>query len=431
MKLMQALRGATYKGHAVGPMEAAQAGSEQAKVPMARTDEVSRLASGAFNENTSQRHYINEVRYTFYNHHVLMEALNSGRAIDLVSLPKRKDKTALIIGSGPSLDAALPLLKDWKGEIVCSTSQAPTLVRWGIEPDHILALDPDSNVGEMAVPGGWEKRKSILHLHPGVDPELVKWWPGKFSLFRKLQPQTSFYANEQNIGYGTLGPKEGHRYDGNKGEPLIKSQIPMLACVLAAQICVGKHLGYHQMFLVGCDFGFKGEKPRFTASQWTEGGWVDYSAPPPDMSPGPADPLIMTELDGLKSTPMKVFYSHQVVIAWRITETNIVNTSPGLLRMFPHAPIEEVLRRQNKGVKAFSLNKIREVAEEHLARQNIYFLWIGKGVMPHEFKDPLHEIPKMIEQLKATFKAKGKEQEFDAEANTRRIERLFKKVMKR
>jgi hypothetical protein len=56
MKLMQALRGATYKGHAVGPMEAAQAGSEQAKVPMARTDEVSRLASGAFNENTSQRH---------------------------------------------------------------------------------------------------------------------------------------------------------------------------------------------------------------------------------------------------------------------------------------------------------------------------------------------------------------------------------------
>ena len=397
--------------------------------PKARTDEVVRTISGAFNEKTGERHYANEVRFSFYNHATLIEAFESGRAMDLAKLPKQKRKNVLILGSGPTLNAALPLLKDWPGEIMCSTSQATTCIAHGREPEHIIALDPDSHPDELAA-DTWEGRKSILHLHPGINPELVRWWPGPFALFRKLQPQTAFYATEQRIGYGTLGPKREGRWWGNEGEDYIHGQVPMLASVVAAQIAIAKHLGYAQQALVGCDFSFPDDLYRFTSQTWQEGRWVEHLPASLETYLSTTDPLVETEFDGLKSTPMQIFYSHQTVIAWRLTECNIVNTSQqGLLRMFPYTPFETVLERGNRGVKALTLPQIRAISEEHLARQNIYFFYVGNGVMPHEFKDPLHEIPKMLPQIKAMLERHGRGEELDIEANMKRIRRLFKKVM--
>ena len=402
--------------------------AKHGKPPKVRTDEAARLTSAAFNERTGERHYINEVRFSFYNHAIIKEAIESGRAIDLVKLPKQKDKTVLIIGSGPTLNEALPLLKDWRGEIVCSTSQASTLVHFGREPEHIVALDPDSRPEELFI-DSWEGRKSTLHVHPGVDPELIRWWKGPIALFRKLQPQTPFYATTQNIGYGTLGPKEENRWQGNKGEPFITGQIPMLACAIPVQICVAKHIGYRQQYLLGCDFSYPGKIPRFTDWHYIDGQWDETPIDFLNFDDKLPDPTIETEYDGLCSSTMMIFYSHQVVIAWRITEADIINTSRvGLLRMFPYVPLQEVLKRQNKGVKSFTIKQIHFASEEYLAKQNIYFLCIGKGVMPHEFKDPLHEIPRMIEQVKATLDKQGRGNELDVEANMKRIRRLFDKV---
>lgn len=397
--------------------------------PKAETDEIVRSISDAYNQQTGKRHFDNEVRFSFYNHPVLVEAFESGRAVDLTALPKQKRKNVLIIGSGPTLHAALPLLKDWPGEIICSTSQATTLIAWGREPEHIVALDPDSGPEELAA-DTWEGRKSILHLHPGVSPDLVRWWKGPMALFRKLQPQTGFYANEQRVGYGTLGPKREGRYWGEEGTDYIKGQVPMLANVVAAQISIAKHLGYAQQALVGCDFSFPEDVPRFTSRTWDGAQWVDHPPGPLQDYTSSRDPAVETEMDGLKSTPMQIFYAHQTVIAWRLTECNIVNTShAGLLRMFPLVPIQTVIARGNKGVKGYTLQQIRAVTEEHLARQNIYFIYVGTGIMPHEFKDPLHEIPKMLPQIKAMLERNGRAEELDIEANMKRFRRLFKKVM--
>ena len=394
---------------------------EPAKV---RTDEIVRAASGAFNQSTDQRHYINEVHFSFHNHREIMNAIESGQAVDLAKMPKHTRTSVLIIGSGHSLDDALPMMKDWKGHIICSTSHASTLIAWGREPEHIVALDPDSNPGELAA-DTWEGRKSTLHLHPGVMPDLVKWWKGPMALFRKLQPQQPFYAGEQAMGYSPLGPLKDGRYHGQESPLLITAQVPMLACALSAQICIAKHLGYSQFVLVGCDFSWRDDENRFTSKTWEDGRWIDHT-------PGPYgsadDPEVETEFDGLKSSPMQIFYSHQVVIAWRLVEKSIINSSPGLLRMFPHVPIEEVIRRGNKGVKGFTLPKMIKATEEHLARQNIYFFYVGAGIMPHEFKDPLHDVPKMLGQVKEMLTAQGNGDKLDVEANMKRIRRLFAKV---
>jgi len=401
--------------------------------PKVRTDEIVRAQAGQFNSKTGERHYRNEVEFSFYNHREIMDALESGRAVDLAQVPKQKDKNALILGSGPTLDAALPLMKDWEGDIICSTSHASTLLAHGRVPEHIIALDPDCHINELKA-DTWEGRNSILHLHPGVTPDLVRGWKGRMAVFRKLQPQIGFYGHEQAMGYSPLGEFRDGRYHCNEAPLGVTAQIPMLACALAAQISLAKILGYRQLALVGADFSFPGEKHRFSSQRWEDGQWVTHHPVSvanlvETQEPGCVDPVVETEFDGLLSTPMQIFYMHQAVIAWRITEKDIVNTSDkGLLRMLPYVPLEDVIRRGNKGVKGFNYKQICRVSEEHLAKQNIYFLYVGAGVMPQEFKDPLHEIPNALKQIKATLTAQGKGDDLDLEANMKRINRLFKKV---
>ena len=60
------------------------------EIQKVRTDEAVRAISEQFNASTDARHYINDVRFSFYNHRELMEALESGRAMDLAKVPKQK-----------------------------------------------------------------------------------------------------------------------------------------------------------------------------------------------------------------------------------------------------------------------------------------------------------------------------------------------------
>ena len=393
------------------------------EAPKARTDEIVRGISGQFNASTEERHYANEVQFSFHNHREIMNLFEEGRAVDMVDIPKQKRKSVLIIGSGPNLDLALPRIKEWEGDIICSTSHAATLIGWGREPEHIVALDPDSSPAELEA-DTWEGRKSILYVHPGVMPDLIRWWPGKMAFFRKLQPQQGFYGSEQMVGYSPLGPVKDRRYQGNESKTLITSQVPMLACAMAAQVCIAKHLGYRQQVFVGGDF----LAGRFTARRWTDGQWVDD--PPYVINyEQKEDPVVETEIDGKESTAVQIFYGHQTVVAWRLTECDIVNAFPdGLLRCLPYRPWEKVLKQGNRPERGLTLTQIRRISEEHLARQNIFILNVKNGIMPHEFKDPLHEIPKALGQIKATLTAQGDPDGVDVEANMKRIKRLVAKV---
>ena len=73
-------------------------------IPNMKHDDVARIISGEFNQQTSKFHYENEVRFSFYNHSHLLKAFKDGRAIDLKYAPKVKDEPILILGSGPTLD---------------------------------------------------------------------------------------------------------------------------------------------------------------------------------------------------------------------------------------------------------------------------------------------------------------------------------------
>lgn len=428
-----------------------------------KPEEAARLWSDKYNAATKGKHMANEVRHSFYNHQNIIAAMgykynkdaselikytDKPRAICMDDAPrvKEKDEPIMILASGITLDDALPLLKNWKHKIMVSTSHASTCIYWGKEPDYILALDPDSNRNELNA-DTWKDRKSILITHPGVTPGLFEFWKGPIYLFRKLQPQTPFFDNSQKIGYSTLGMPmdktnmtpaefakkygaklESGSFYGQGSQILIKAQVPMLACVLAAQICIAKQLGYQRLYLVGADLAYTRNMERFTSWTYHKGQWVESPGRKVGNKPLASEPLIELE-DGVRTNRMFIFYANQVITAWRITETDIVSASnEGAIKIFPTAPIKEIIRKQGMSIKGFNRKKIIEVSEEHSAKQNVYYLVVGNGILPHEFKDPLHEIPIALQRIQTSIAQQKTNIKIDVDANMKRIRKLWNKV---
>ena len=424
-------------------------------LPVEEIGEIARLKADTYNTATRGKHFTNEIRFSAYNHHTLINGMgyrynkkaktyvkytDTPRIIDMAVAPKHTNQPILIIGSGPTFDDMATLLKDWEGDIMASTSQAATCCYLGKEPTYIMALDPNSFIDEMKV-DTWEGRKSILILHPGVTPNLVEEWKGPMYLFRKLQPQTPFYDNEQKIAYSALGEKNIN-VDGKTGNTwgfdsdiFIKSQIPMLACVLSAQICAAKQLGYGRQYLIGADLGMPNNKARFTSWSYDKNEWKESKSSLDEFlkfttARGNQDPIFKAQ-NGTPTTAMFVFYAHQIVTAWRITEADIVSASDkGIISIFPTTTAAEIIRKQGQGIKGYNKKRICWETEKYLAKQNIYFLYVGSGIMPHEFKDPLHDIPRMLNEVEKALAQQGKQAMLDKDANMRRITKLFNAIAK-
>lgn len=400
-----------------------------------KLEDAARLHSKKYNDVTSARHLNNEIRFSFHNHRFILDAWKEGRAVDLRNVPKVKDEPILVIGSGPTLNPEWEHIKKWKGAIIVSSSQASTCIYHGVDPDYIVCLDPDTHPGEFQV-DTWKGRKAAIVIHPGVNPKLLEFWKGKICLFRKMQPQTPFFANAQRVGYQTLGGMDDeleYRYSNEGMEDLIAAEIPMLACVLSAQICIAKQLGYNKQFLIGADLSYPKDVDRFDRWDYLNGAWKETKSGNTitvreGSKMGRADPCI--RVDGLLTSRMMVFYLHQVVTAWRITECDIINTSyEGLGRMFPFQPMKKVVAKQG-AVKGLGIKAIRLASEQYLARQNIYFITVGEhSVMPHEFRDPITEIPTMLHHVKASLAQQGKGDDLDIDANMKRFKKLFAKVV--
>ncbi len=390
-----------------------------------------KIDNDKYNEATRNRHLVNEINWSFYNHHKVMENLASGEAMDLTDVPKKEGDSILIIGSGPSFDKCAPYLKDWKGDIMTSTSQAATCIYYGKDPKYIVALDPNSHEFEFMA-DTFENRDCTLIAHPAVKPNLLEFWKGKTFYYRKIQPQTAFYSNTQRIGYSTSD--ESHI-------PLIKESVIMLACVAAAQVCIANILGYKRMFLIGVDFGCPGNQTRFTAYEYKYKKKIFAPGNAPEMSLGGEGDWIkkvpppLTNYynvcgnNGCPTNGMHAFYKQQFMTAWRILQGDFINvSSDGLLYELPQVDIETVIRKQGRDIKGFNQKQIRETADLYLATHSVYIIETYNGVSVFQFNDPMKDIPAMIDKMIKTMRPQNKDFKIDKRKNMRRIERILKKV---
>jgi len=366
-----------------------------------------RSNSSQFNFGTMMKQQIHEEYNSAYNHQHILAMINAGRAYDISQEP-RQHGPVFVIGSGPSLDLSIKHLKKWDGGIVCSTSQALTLMYHGIEPDYIVALDPFSQWDELAGVD-WSKTKAKLVAHPGVWPDLYENWPNKVLLYRQnIGRPDSFYATTQKHMYSVRG---GTR-DMTEFKLLILTELTLLACSPPLQVFVADKVGYGTVFLAGCDFGFPHNKSRFTM--------YTVKRPAKAASPGNAPTIdvpieweeheslldieslraaaekeqneVIKSDNGVYTQKIHLFYKKNFITGWRLSLKTMYTTDKGTITEIPYTSIEKVIKNKGKA-KRQTPEYIKRVTEQYLARSGAFVIESEDGAMSFvETQNPIVDL---------------------------------------
>ena len=214
-----------------------------------------------------EKQQIHEEINTAQNWKPITDAMEAGRARDINDEPKFTDHPpCFIVSSGPSLDDNIERLREWKGGIICSTSHATTLMHHGIEPTHIVVLDPFCAWHEISGVD-WSKTRTKMIANPSVWPDLFENWPNEILLYlQNIGRPDSFYATIQLHQFCRRDPDDA-KVRQPKIIPQIRTELTLFACTPPAQIFLAEILGYARCFLMGVDFAFSPKLSRFTRWQ--------------------------------------------------------------------------------------------------------------------------------------------------------------------
>lgn len=338
-----------------------------------------RTDSSAYNDGTMSRQLIHEEVNSAYNHAIIIEAFKSGRAMDVSDYPKRTDGCpAFIIGSGPSLDHSIKFMKDWNGAIFCSTSHALTFMRYGIEPDFIVALDPFSTWEEIEGVD-WSKTKTILVAQPGVWPSLISNWPNKLLLYIQNNGKPdSYYATTQKHMYS-------EREEIGKGmrevqfNYFIKTEVTLFACSPPIQMFIAEVLGYKNIFLAGVDFAFHKDKERFTSYtvKKNENDLIEWEE---HIHPFASTPTCMLTNNGLYTEQVHLYYKKNMLSAWRLSKQTVYTTDHGSITEVPYSDITKVIKKQGRGFPMQSGKFISCATEKYLAGVGAFVIETKTGL---------------------------------------------------
>jgi hypothetical protein len=239
-----------------------------------------------------------------------------------------KGKEAAILGSGPSLDENLPLLKDYKGVVFSGNSTINPCIIRGRVPDWTVVLDADAYVPNQfsELPG--LKELNVL-LPTYVEPTLPEmfdsnrtWWFNVYHDRHWLMRYGSHYMYPEIDGLLSSG------------------------CVPGAMIRLAWHMGIRKIYLLGCDFGYPGGRERCTRYKKIEGEWMDVGH---DLFCDDNSPR--EEVNGILTTvKLRVAHAGVVNIIQHLPDLEAVDCSKGVMSEFQKMEFKEVVNgRRGKG----------------------------------------------------------------------------------
>jgi hypothetical protein len=375
--------------------------SEATDVPIGvGTESALQTDSSTYNAGTLAKQQIHEEVNSAMNWHIIVERIKAGTARDVSQEPKANKTPAFVIGSGPSLDHSIQYLKDWKGGIFCTTSHALTLMRYGIEPTHIVALDPFSTWEEIEGVD-WSKTKTKLVAQPGVWPTLIENWPNEILLYlQNLGRPDSYYATYQKRMYT-------HREDQGKGirDPLfvyyIPTEITLFACSPPVQMFLADFLGYGNIFLAGVDFAYSETLDRFTSYtvKKNENDIIEWEE---HVHPFKFHDKMLKSNNGLYSETIHLYYKKNFLSAWRLSKQTVYTTDHGAITEVPFVDIQKVIKHQGtmpKQSEAFVIHAV----ENYLAGVGAFIVDTNKGVSFVESYKPAFDLPRYMYELSAQY----------------------------
>lgn len=366
-----------------------------------------RTFSAQYNRATRRKQLIHEEHNSAYNHHTLVERLNAGTARD-IGAEEKQSGPCFVIGSGPSLDDALPYMKGWKDGIICTTSHALTLMYYGIEPSHILLLDPFCSWDEIAGVD-WSQTRTKLVAHPGVWPDIIANWPNDILLYRQNMGNAEpFYNGTQSRMYTR---REGVREA--TFHFLINTQITVFACSPPMQMFVAQVLGYSRIYLAGVDFAYHSGKDRFTeytvkkpaytiATKFSEPvvigtEWEKHEHPFVEKE----DHDYIRMDNGLLSEQVHLYYKKNLMSAWRLSLQDTYTTDHGAITEIPYVSIRDAVLGYPK--KRFPVSRIKRISEKYMARVGAYVIESSQGLSFVEVAEPLKDLPAYMHALQRNY----------------------------
>jgi hypothetical protein len=358
------------------------------------TEATLRSFSDKYNEGTKQRQLIIEECNSAENWTPITEAFKTGRARDIADEPSVDKTPCFVIGSGASLDDSLPQMKGWKGGIFCSSSQVLTLMYHGIEPTHIVALDPFTSWDEIEGID-WSKTKTKLVLHPGIMPNMVKNWPNEMLLYVQNNGKPdSFYETIQKRQYtwrdGPMRSPTFHYY--------IRTSMTIFACSPPMQMFVADKLGYGTVFLAGMNWSEYKGKRRSTEYMLEDGKWIAHSNP---FVPSPDDVI---SNNGRRTKVIHLYYKKNVISAWRLSHQSVYNTDrEGILTEVPFTEIHKVMQRQGDRYPRQSHAMIDRITERYLASIGAFVITTDKGVAFVESENPEKDLPAFMAGISGQY----------------------------
>lgn len=112
---------------------------------------------------------------------------------------------ALVVGAGPSLDKNLQYLRAAAGKavIICVDTILKGLVDEGVEPDFVMTLDPQPDIGNFF--HGVDTLKKILVAPTIAHPRALEVWRGDVVFYNKYAPDipqlVKIASEDPNLGY--------------------------------------------------------------------------------------------------------------------------------------------------------------------------------------------------------------------------------------
>ena len=390
--------------------------------PQIKSEFQVRNDAGEYNVGTKQTQLIHEEYNTVRNFAPIMERVEAGTARDISDEPVVDGTPFFLLGSGPSLDDNVEKLRDWKGGIFCTTSHALTLMHYGIEPTHIVALDPFCSWPEIEGVD-WSKTKTKLVTHPGVWPDLIANWPNEMLLYRQdMGKSDSFYATTQmRMFTRRTGDRPTYNFD-----IVLRTSLMLFANSPPAQLFVAQKLGYGTCFLMGLDLCYHSGKSRFTnytvkkpaitvtpgnaAPVTTDAEWEahpnPFTKPSDDVVDRSQNEFCITE-NGMVTTRVNLFYKLNFISAWRLCKQTIYSTDKGSLTEVPYISPVEAIRTQGRAAKPWTEDRICKAAERYMARSGNYVLVTEDGGQqfvqsPNPEVDLVHFMAEMNRQLECS-----------------------------
>jgi hypothetical protein len=406
---------------------------------------MNRSDSSKYNAGTIAKQLIIEKCNSAENWYPITGAFKAGRARDIADEPRVDKIPAFVFGSGASLDDTLPQMRGWAGGTFCSTSQARTLMYHGIEPSHIVCLDPFSDWSEIEGID-WSKTKTKLILHPGINPATVRNWPNEMLFYIQGNGKIdSWYENEQKKMYTWR--------DGDERSPVfhfyIRTSMTIFACSPPMQMFVADKLGYGTIFLSGMNWSeYKGKRrsTEYTIEPLADGyickscGEIykkdgerkDYKCPKcgeyPALDeikwtaiPHPYEdgPNLMISNNGRKSREMHIYYKKNVISAWRLSHQQMYNTDEeGILTEVPFTTIRKVMQKKGLNYPAQSHAMIDRICERYLASVGAYVIVANEGVSFIESERPELDLPAYMSGIHGKYNCAECKLQFVINADT-------------